>query len=54
MQQHKNKKDGRYSVEAIANISIEELKIPTKFQCDVTIKQANYTSIREYIYNGEF
>uniref|UniRef100_A0A0C9RX72 IGLON5 protein n=1 Tax=Fopius arisanus TaxID=64838 RepID=A0A0C9RX72_9HYME len=50
---HNKKKDGRYDIGVSAVIPMENMNLPTKFQCEIHIAAANYTSIREYVYNGE-
>lgn len=52
-QYYRNNTDGRYSVEAVAIVSMAEVQLPEIFQCEVTIPEANYTSIREYLYSGK-
>ncbi|XP_012280233.2 uncharacterized protein LOC105699666 [Orussus abietinus] len=49
---YQNTADGRFTVEAIAHVEVNETQLPTTFQCEVSIPEANYTSIREYVYNG--
>ncbi|XP_063981237.1 uncharacterized protein LOC135164632 [Diachasmimorpha longicaudata] len=44
--------DGRFNVRVTADIPIEKIELPTKFRCEIHIAAANYTSIREYVYNG--
>ncbi|XP_057318442.1 uncharacterized protein LOC130663314 isoform X1 [Microplitis mediator] len=51
-QYYKNKTDGRYSVEAVATLWMDQIKLPTTFKCELFIKEANYTSIKTYVYNG--
>lgn len=52
-QYYKNKTDGRYSVEAVATLWMDQIKLPTTFKCELFIKEANYTSIKTYVYNGK-
>lgn len=49
---YKNNTDGRISVEAIGVLDIEKLQLPIILQCEVIIPEANYSSMQEYIYNG--
>ncbi|XP_015110348.1 uncharacterized protein LOC107036725 [Diachasma alloeum] len=49
---HNEKQDRRYNVGVLAVIPMEKMELPTKFQCEIHIAAANYTSIREYVYNG--
>ncbi|XP_043279863.1 uncharacterized protein [Venturia canescens] len=51
-QYYKNHSDGRYSIEAVGILPMSEVQLPEIFRCELTIKDANYTSTREYLYNG--
>lgn len=49
---YKNNTDGRFNAEAIAVLEADKVELPTTFQCEVFIPEANYTSVEEYVYNG--
>ncbi|XP_015608203.1 uncharacterized protein LOC107274006 [Cephus cinctus] len=49
---YRNKSDGRYDVETLAILNAKEIKLPITMQCEISIREANYTSVREYVYNG--
>ncbi|XP_034935338.1 uncharacterized protein [Chelonus insularis] len=49
---YENKSDGRFTAEVVANLWMNEIKLPTTFQCEVSIREANYTLVREIVYNG--
>ncbi|KAJ8682002.1 hypothetical protein QAD02_017794 [Eretmocerus hayati] len=51
-QKFRTKEDGRFDAEAVAFLKADRILLPTVFRCEVTIPEANYTSVREYIYNG--
>ncbi|XP_044016472.1 uncharacterized protein LOC122857959 isoform X2 [Aphidius gifuensis] len=46
-----NPDDGRYSAETVVELRMAEIQLPTTFECQVSIKSANYTSNRKYVYN---
>lgn len=50
---YKNNTDGKISVEAIGVLDIDKLQLPIILQCEVLIPEANYSSVQEYIYNGD-
>ena len=51
-QRYKNNTDGRFDAEAIAVLEADKIQLPTTFRCEVSIPEANYTSVKEYVYNG--
>lgn len=50
---YKNTTDRRFTVEATADLNADQLQLPTLFRCEIAIPEANYTSVREYVFNGE-
>lgn len=51
-QRYKNKTDGRFNAEAVAVLEADRVMLPAIFRCEVSIPEANYTSVQEYVYNG--
>ncbi|XP_033215778.1 uncharacterized protein LOC117172107 [Belonocnema kinseyi] len=50
---YKNNTDGRMNVQAVGVLDVDKLQLPIILQCEVLIREANYSSIQEYIYNGK-
>lgn len=44
--------NGLYTARATVILEADKILLPTIFRCKVYIPEVNYTSIHEYVYNG--